>query len=389
MRYANIYEFYNDYPHIVLEVQRLIGEFDSINDYKKKVNKARSMFIRGYYSNQNNNDELLRVVNDFCNKLIDGNKGWTFNELMSIRGSDDVKDKGADNRRLIEFKDRLSDYYYKLAENRIYVDNNIIQDIYLKIMGIYSKVDNGYEVVDIANLINNLVSDVKKNYGIDLDSDKTFKEQLENVNNEKNNKEKYSYSYNRSNDNDKYIFKEELFQEIIIATMIKYYRGSKNLEKNFTSGYDYLRPFINDNSTFLIPNDEKFGKLRDKAEKFLNSDDIKKIVENSGVFGNDAYDTLYGIRVRIINYIDTVMLNYIIGCEEKRFPDAYLDSINSYIEEGRIDCITNSVGDARKVAVNLDGDRVKKLFKCHGVNDIYGFYDKVYKGDGLKKGRGL
>ena len=171
--------------------------------------------------------------------------------------------------------------------------------------------------------------------------------------------------------------------------MIKFHKGSPNLKKgDATSGYDYLRDFINSNFILAITNDEKFGRLRDQAKGFLDSSDVKMIVANSGIFGDDRINSLYGISNNILNYIDTVMLNYIIKCVETRFPnnDA-LGNINAYIKNGNLIYITNSIGEARLVAKNLSGDRIKELFSGYGVVDIYEYYDKIYNENNFGRGR--
>lgn len=389
MRYSNIYDFCKDYPLIALESQEIVKKCNSSMSRDSKINKIRRVLARKYHSDQTGaNEELIRVVNDFCDKLRDDKSGWMLKELMSIDLTDFINQKNEEIRKLNKFKDRLNNYYFKLAENRVYVDSGVIENIYMMMKDIYDKIENDYKLADINNCINDFVRDVKKKYNLDLDSDRSFKEQLDNVkNNEKN--DEYKYSYDDKNGKDELVRKEELFKKIIIATMIKFHKGSPNLKKgDATSGYDYLRNFINSNFILAITNDEKFGRLRDQAKGFLDSSDVKMIVANSGIFGDDRINSLYGISNNILNYIDTVMLNYIIKCVETRFPnnDA-LGNINAYIKNGNLIYITNSIGEARLVAKNLSGDRIKELFSGYGVVDIYEYYDKIYNENNFGRGR--
>ncbi len=186
----------------------------------------------------------------------------------------------------------------------------------------------------------------------------------------------YNYTVNnkmqnkyRANSEDK----EELFKEAILTTMKKYSRG---FDKNYPerSGYDFLNAFLDGN----IDGITRDNNLRNRIRENLSLEDTLLIAKKSEIPGKSNRDI-------VMNYVKTVMLNEIVKCSEEKFPGYGIAQLQEYLITGQLKYITESLGNARTIAKNLNPTEIYNLFAELGVSDIYQYIDYFYKNNNKVK----
>lgn len=161
--------------------------------------------------------------------------------------------------------------------------------------------------------------------------------------------------------------KVSLFNEVIITTMKKYYLGHSESDPEH-SGLDNIYQFLRGYRDCVT----RDNNLRNRVSvTFKTVDELYDIINSSGIVGDDIY-------TKATNYIYMIMLNEIIRCMEIRFPGNFYENLERFMEEDNLSLITNSVGNARRLACTLNGMTMRKFLDDLGVKDIYEYIDNYY-----------
>lgn len=166
--------------------------------------------------------------------------------------------------------------------------------------------------------------------------------------------------------------KEKLLQEFILTTMKKYPFGS---DPNYpeSSGYQYIYSYLNGNDKSVT----RDNQLRDRMKQSLSREEVYKIIEDSGVPGKN-------INELVDNYIKKTMMNDMICSMNQRMPSCALKNLEEFMRTGRLTLITNSVGQARRLAKTFSGQEMKQFLKDMGAQNMVDYVAKYYVDENIE-----
>lgn len=172
--------------------------------------------------------------------------------------------------------------------------------------------------------------------------------------------------------------KKDLLDEWILVTMKKYYKGNS---KGFL-GKDLIFSYLERDNVNAITCD---NNLRKRVPNNLKPDAVLEIIAASTIYNEEL-----GIGKNIDNYINMVMINYIISSMNQVDSFNINHAIEQYLSSGDSKLIKMSASSGEKISEllsTLDKETMRKFFMDLGVESVEEYIDE-YCSDrkGPKKG---
>lgn len=309
------------HPDIAYSVDEILKEIDKNLNKDDIIKKLRRRLANKYHSDTGDNknqEEKMKVVNAFCDSLMHG----------SII-LDEVYRQQANNLK-----------NHELIHQKISKIFGIIQDdsLYMsKYYDSFMELVNSYHELSFSSM------------NLKLDE---FLEQFDGL------EEEVYYS------KDEYEKRIEVLKRVIVETFRKY-------------GYYHLKCFFGtvpvkeDRFKYIPKLDDKGNVLRNEARSLLDVSFIDDVIVKSVVHGEDK-------GARILNYINTVLLNYIITSSNERHTVGFTSqAIDDFVRSNYLLGITRG-GGAREIAEKMGSMEIFKLYQSYSIDNTFQYINQVY-----------